>query len=157
MDEHMLTIVLPYLLSDRDRVHLMQTCRAFAAYIPRTEYVDEYDYEGIEHISYLQNFKNVNYEFTLRMHTLEKCDRYLEYTIKPIPKCVTYLVYYSDIPLSKVVMYNNITEIQFCSYFNYPIVGFLPKSVKKIRVSGRFNHPVPDGCEVYVYPFNTHI
>ncbi len=157
MDEHILPIILPYLCSDRDRVHLMQTCRAFSAYITRTEYKDEYDYEFIENIPYLQNFKNVNYMFSLRLNTLRKCDFYLDYTLKPIPECVTWLYYDSDIPLSKVVMYNNITDIEFAPYFNYPIVGFLPKSVKKIRVSIHFNHPVPDGCELKVYPFNPHL
>lgn len=152
----MLTIILPYLLSDRDRIHLMQTCRAFTAYIPRTQYVDEYDYEGIAHVPYRANFKNVNYEFSLSQKMLDEFSCYIDYTIKPIPECVTYLFYDSNIPLSDVTMYNNITSIQFAPYFNHPIVGFLPKSVKKIRVSSHFKHPVPDGCEVKVYPSITY-
>ena len=156
MDEHMLTIILPYLLSDRDRIHLMQTCRVFAAYISRTEYVDEYDYYTIDHIPYQANFKDVNYEFSLSQRVLDEISCYIDYTIKPIPECVTHLFYDSNIPLSDVTMYNNITVIQFARYFNRPVVGFLPKSVKKICVSSSFKHRVPDGCEVEVYPSITY-
>lgn len=154
MDTHILTTLLPYLHSDADRVHLMQTCKAFAAYIPLTTYTDEYDYDYICDIPFRQNFTDVYYSFTLSLNGLNRdYGYYIDYNIRPIPECVTHLYYDSDVPIDSVLTHNRIKQIDFGPYFNSPIIGLIPKSVKKIRVSQYFTHPVPDWCEVKVYHY----
>jgi hypothetical protein len=154
MDPHTITIILPYLRSDVDRVHLLQTCREFAALIPHTVYTDKHIYTNIKHLPYIKNFQHIEFNFIGHQRTVELVQE-LSGVVGTIPNCVTHLYYDSDIPINTIIgNAQNIRKIRFAPHFDEPIAGLLPPSVKKIWVGHRFRQPFPTGCEVKVYPID---
>lgn len=154
MNANIIPIILPYLRSDADRVHLLQTCREFAALIPYTVYTDVYPYTIIKHLLYIENFRNVRFDFYMSESNFKNFSQLSGFKLGRIPKCITMLNYDSNIPIERVpeIVCDQIREIRFGSCFTYPIAGILPKSVHTVHLSYTYSeyYDKPD-CNVIVY------
>jgi hypothetical protein len=97
----------------------------------------------------------VEFNFTSYQRSVTLLRELTKTVLGTIPDCVTHLYYDSDIPINTLMGdAPNVCEIKFSPYFNKPIVGLLPASVKKIWLGSRFRHPLPDGYEIAMYPID---
>jgi hypothetical protein len=133
MDARALITIAPYLCSDADRIHLLQTCHEFSKLSHRIRFTDEYVYERVKNVVDVFDLVNVRYVFSINQYNIIPFINLHGFRLGTIPNGVTVLYYNSDVPVSIVskILSQSIRHIHFEKITR---IDSLPKHVGSISV-----------------------
>lgn len=159
MNVQTLITVAPYLCSDTDRLHILQTCREFWALAPYIEFTDTYEYGHVKDVVDKFNLRNVWYTFSINQNDINTFKNLDGFKLGAIPYGVTIVNYYSDIHVSEIQETLETRTIRRIHFGNRIEIVSLPKNVKSISVPNEMYVPYLPGVQVehrpmYAMSFN---